>query len=278
MSEITNEDLQRAKDKKVTKTSYIDEKHKKLFEKYESAHVLRFNLNEIYSKGAWSTTLQKYRDAYKEKIEKRKLKTISEKDKFENEYEKGNLADFINENPEEEEETEDVANELQNKAFGANENKHIPEQSEEELAEMREEMAEFYTLAFDIVLKSSIKMFTSKQFKETKHTDRRLSSLQKVTEKIMIRRGYRPSFLEELTVHASFYGIDLYKGLEDKEPKENKKKAKEIEMYPDKKIDKFQNDSEKRNKKTISRNIKKEETKKQEPKTNTKGMASIINS
>jgi len=30
--------------------------------------------------------------------------------------------------------------------------------------------------------------------------------------------------------------------------------------------------------KPISRNIKKEETKKQEPKTNTKGIASIINS
>lgn len=280
------EDLESAEIKGVK-----DQNHLKKYNYYKEDENLNYSIPDLFSKGVFSPTLEKYRNALKKsKLDKRKIKTVQEKQNYENEYEKGSFLSFIEEKEEEENNkkeqkqgTEDIFGNAQEKAFFKEKEQKETEENIEELNEQREDFAEFFTLISDSLIKGGIKKFTKYKFTETKHTQKRVQGLEKTVLKLMHKYSYKPSFWEELAVHFSFYGLDVVKGLELKEQKENNSKEKTnlININRDdefeKRISNVQDLQERKIRKRIKEKtqiIKKEDKTK---KINSKGIGNIIN-
>ena len=204
-------------------------KQRVLKDNFEEKNTLSFSTQTMFSLPIWSPTLNRYRVKIKPK--KSTPKVIG------NDFDKEEW-DF------DEIEDNDQNNDENSASSDPSSLTYTPE-DEEEIKQIRRQSANLYCLFGDIAVDFGINKLTPYTVKEDPLADKRRKHLENAVVKVMERKDYKPTLMEELTTAFGVYGYYKFKSLEraDKNEKEDEKKKrkknKKPAKDPDQKIDEY---------------------------------------
>jgi hypothetical protein len=164
-------------------------------------NILDFDINSMFDKKTWSTTLEEHRQ---NKVSKKPKKSFSlDEVEEENNYDQ------------EEEETDEVKN-VSPGSPGV-------EKDEEEIKETRKDMATLVIMLFDMAVDTSINIFTPYKIEQTlSDNDKKRKQLERVCVKIMAKYEFEPNVWTEFLTVLSVYGMEKYSSLKRKDQEEKK--------------------------------------------------------
>jgi len=168
-------------------------------------NILDFNINSMFEKKTWSTTLEEHR---KNKLFKSTKKSFS-------------LDEIEKENKYSEEEEEESEQKIVSP--GNKEN----QKDEDEIKETRKDMATLVVMLFDMAVDTSINIFTPYKISQTlTDNDKKRKQLERVCVKIMAKYEFEPNVWTEFLTILSVYGMEKYSSLKRKDQEEKKIVAK----------------------------------------------------